>query len=888
MSYSEIYDKFDLVNSHMRTGSNKVTSLCYFFKNYRKAIDSYASQVQKLTENLILDLRGDENMDTLSTGLSSFTQHFQKLCQQEMLFSRNIQLEIIEPLELFVNQFNTTNSSLSNQGMSSNNLLSKSKEKLDKLKEKHLKCAETAEKAEALSMKEEVKEKQEKAFKQANYYNGVAHKVTESYEKSVIEMNECLDEYENVMPSIMEALQQSEESRIIFVKSTLERYSKQYAKYENGVWETIEELNAVVGNINSEMDIRVFVEANRSKDEINKREEFLSYEAWKKINQNTDINKPEYQLAIDETDQIQDNELVKIVLSHLIPQNSRESPARSSLSEDSNIDSNYYVKLSELLHTCNGRDLFCDMLDSWKSNGFLQSRKITQLAALIKSMLTSMMTDDDEDPITFWKIVVLSHEYYTEDSGKKRKYLSQFINSHTIWNEASRWIQAIGCAIQTKLEADKASLEKSRKRKRKGLFNSLKKLANNALKKDVPEERAIKSAAFMIISQFNYHMIHMGLPHDLANAVILNVSKKVNLDSERTCMLLAEVQGTQHNGYHGESKSIASLTARNKDMVRYGNLLPIGLAIAFLAPKDCYSLLFVCKSWKEIIYHKILKKWLVEWTVDEDRKNRLRTRAWIELLKETFPYINYYEYLYRVKSDLSFLGELDDIINMDVSRSYQHHPQISDQVLKNILKTYALYNPEIGYCQGMNYIAGTLYLQVQNEEIAFKCLVSMIERFEMSELFIHSLPKLKQFFYQLDRLVGILLPEVNEAFKEVGLSSAHFSAPWFITIFSSILQERANILFPLWDLFLLEGWKIVFKTAITILDAVSGDIYGARFEDIMFRLTNVQVSSSFKEVFNEDFISKIRDVNISNRLLRDLESEYENLKLRAHSKEMQN
>mmetsp|Transcript_14559 Transcript_14559/g.14654 ORF Transcript_14559/g.14654 Transcript_14559/m.14654 type:complete len:115 (+) Transcript_14559:450-794(+) len=113
---------------------------------------------------------------------------------------------------------------------------------------------------------------------------------------------------------------------------------------------------------------------------------------------------------------------------------------------------------------------------------------------------------------------------------------------------------------------------------------------------------------------------------------------------------------------------------------------------------------------------------------------------------------------------------------MDVSRSYQHHPQISDQVLKNILKTYALYNPEIGYCQGMNYIAGTLYLQVQNEEIAFKCLVSMIERFEMSELFIHSLPKLKQFFYQLDRLVGILLPEVNESFKEVGLSSAHFSA----------------------------------------------------------------------------------------------------------------
>lgn len=183
--------------------------------------------------------------------------------------------------------------------------------------------------------------------------------------------------------------------------------------------------------------------------------------------------------------------------------------------------------------------------------------------------------------------------------------------------------------------------------------------------------------------------------------------------------------------------------------------------------------------------------------MDEDTKNRIRTRAWIELLKNEFPYVNYYEYLYRVNADISFLGELDDIINMDVSRSYQNNVNISDQVLRNILKTHALYNPEIGYCQGMNYIAGTLYLQIQNEEITFKCMVAMIERFDMNELFVHNLPKLKQFFYQLDRLIGILLPEIHHEFKEVGLSSGHFSAPWYITMYASILQDKPEILFPL-------------------------------------------------------------------------------------------
>ena len=50
-------------------------------------------------------------------------------------------------------------------------------------------------------------------------------------------------------------------------------------------------------------------------------------------------------------------------------------------------------------------------------------------------------------------------------------------------------------------------------------------------------------------------------------------------------------------------------------------------------------------------------------------------------------------------------------------------PGVDAQVLTNILKTYALFNKEIEYCQGMNFIAGFLLMVFKEEETAFKALL---------------------------------------------------------------------------------------------------------------------------------------------------------------------
>ena len=49
-------------------------------------------------------------------------------------------------------------------------------------------------------------------------------------------------------------------------------------------------------------------------------------------------------------------------------------------------------------------------------------------------------------------------------------------------------------------------------------------------------------------------------------------------------------------------------------------------------------------------------------------------------------------------------------------------------MLFNVLRAYAAHNPEVGYCQGFNFIVGRL-LRIMSEEEAFWMLSSLLESF---------------------------------------------------------------------------------------------------------------------------------------------------------------
>ena len=882
MSFIEMCDKFEPVIIQLRKGEKSIGALCNLFKSYRKSIESGNTQFQKAVETFKLELPRESNLDTLSTAFNSLIEYCMKIIHHQSNYAKTISMEIIEPLELFYSQFINSCNEESVKGHSLLREIAKYRERNQKAKEKYYQSCEQLEKIERSerSCFDDNKEKLEKLQKTTSVQRLQVAKNLDIYTANFKELCRSCDKYDAIMPGIMESLQKGNESRIHFIKYTLERHTRSHLKSIECSREVIEDFASIISNINSNIDIRVFVDMHKSKQKP-PREDFVKFDQYL-LNKDRpavveeQVKEEDYEVIESSSVKIgedPDTELVARVLDHLIPGEEGDIASSGSL------DPVYYSRISELLHSPDGRGLFCDLLETKRCQSLLNYSKATQLAALIKSFLTSMMIQEDNDAAVFCKIVVLAHVFYTEDEAGKRNYLTHYLESHAIWQEEFRWIEAIEAATYTKIQTD---LEycKTLPRKKKGLLNIIKDFGKAAFQKDGDEERCEKLAAFMIMGQFNFHMIHLGLPQEISTNIVLSFCKQVELDQERTCNLLAELQANQKINTKHEKYKI-SLLAREKEKSRWDKMLPIGLALEFLRPDECFELLLVSKSWNLTLRIGIFKKWLLDWNIQPSRKLQLRNMVWVDALKAESRPIDYFSILSQSLLEQHLIKGLCEIIDIDVARSYQGNDLMPPQLLKNILKSYAYYNLEVGYCQGMNYIVGTIYLQVQNEELAFKILVALIDKFQMKNLFISSLPKLKQFFYQLDRIIGLFLPELHEKFKEISICSGHFSSSWFITLYSSILQYKPEVLYKVWDMFILEGWKTIFKVAIAILSKLSRSIVAGKFEDIMVILSNFQMVNGGIDIFDDDFITKVQQVNISNALLRDLESEYEYLKLKA-------
>jgi hypothetical protein len=90
---------------------------------------------------------------------------------------------------------------------------------------------------------------------------------------------------------------------------------------------------------------------------------------------------------------------------------------------------------------------------------------------------------------------------------------------------------------------------------------------------------------------------------------------------------------------------------------------------------------------------------------------------------------------------------------------------ISADNLTRILNTYAVVNSQLDYCQGMNFIAGFLFLFIKDEALTFQIMKHVIKKYDLSLLFNTETPKLKLNFYILDRLISILLPDLHSHLK---------------------------------------------------------------------------------------------------------------------------
>jgi len=164
-----------------------------------------------------------------------------------------------------------------------------------------------------------------------------------------------------------------------------------------------------------------------------------------------------------------------------------------------------------------------------------------------------------------------------------------------------------------------------------------------------------------------------------------------------------------------------------------------------------------------------------------------------------------------------------DVIERDLDRTFpthsifNKHSDIGQGGLRNVLRAYAVYDQEVGYCQGMGFIAA-LFLMYMTEEDAFWLLVAVLsddKKWKMRGLFTEGLPFLRQRFFQLEKLIEIFFPELSKKLEYVDIPPSCYATKWFMTGFAHVLPFPVVV--RIWDMYLYEGNKIIFRIALQCL-----------------------------------------------------------------------
>jgi len=101
------------------------------------------------------------------------------------------------------------------------------------------------------------------------------------------------------------------------------------------------------------------------------------------------------------------------------------------------------------------------------------------------------------------------------------------------------------------------------------------------------------------------------------------------------------------------------------------------------------------------------------------------------------------------------------ILNVDVCNG-RFATEAGKLSLLRVLRAYAVYDTEVGYCQGMNFLAALLLTWMPNEATAFGGLVVLMQQRMLRDLYKSDLAKL-QVFCPTGRIhyTFLYLPELN-------------------------------------------------------------------------------------------------------------------------------
>ncbi|KAE9046041.1 hypothetical protein PR001_g4716 [Phytophthora rubi] len=191
------------------------------------------------------------------------------------------------------------------------------------------------------------------------------------------------------------------------------------------------------------------------------------------------------------------------------------------------------------------------------------------------------------------------------------------------------------------------------------------------------------------------------------------------------------------------------------------------------------------------------------------------------------------------------------LVNVDMPRTFGHHPLFQPGAegtarTTEVLEAYICYRPDLGYVQGMSYLAATLCFHMDSFT-AFKALVALMSSSLLFDMFRLEATRTFHYIDVYNQILEYELPALAAHFQEIGIDAQMYAVDWALTLFTRSLP--LDLALRIWDVYVLLGTPFFFQASMGLLSLFQDSLLSMEAEDIMRLLHNFPKSTSSRQLF---------------------------------------
>ena len=152
--------------------------------------------------------------------------------------------------------------------------------------------------------------------------------------------------------------------------------------------------------------------------------------------------------------------------------------------------------------------------------------------------------------------------------------------------------------------------------------------------------------------------------------------------------------------------------------------------------------------------------------------------------------------------------------------------------------------------------------------IYFSCTAVMHDKpCEMRGMFGEGMRETHKVLYVAEGLIHMHLPRVARHFDKENIHVTMYATQWLLTQFTS--SFKFDLVTRVWDAFLGEGWKIIYRVMLALLQQWQSQLLRMSFEDILTFFRELP-----ERVNGNSIMETALRINLKTRQIVKLEKEF--------------